>query len=114
LTFFNIVNVSRNDTGDVELRTVDTLDAVTPPWDFVVANINPVVVAQEAAKVVALLAPGGTYVCTGIPIEREDAVLEALSEAGFDGIVPRPSGEWIGFVREFSSMTVRSPMTPRP
>ncbi|MFO8079708.1 MAG: 50S ribosomal protein L11 methyltransferase [Armatimonadota bacterium] len=91
-------NVRRNDTGAVELRTVDTLDAIEPPWDFVVANINPVVVTQEAAKVAALLAPGGTYVCTGIPIEREGSVLEALREAGFDGIVPRPSGEWIGFV----------------
>ncbi len=92
-------NVRRNEvSGAVELRTVDTLDDVEGPWDFVVANINPVVIARESAAVADLLAPGGTYVCTGIPIERETAVLEALREAGFDGITPRPSGEWIGFV----------------
>lgn len=92
-------NVGRNEAQQgVELQIVDTLDAVEPPWDLVVANINPVIVAREARRVVELLAVGGTYICTGIPIEREGMVLDALREAGFEGIVPRPSGEWIGFV----------------
>ncbi len=92
-------NVLRNEAGErVELRVVDTLSALEAPWDVVVANINPVVIAQESARVAELLAPDGIYVCTGIPIEQEGSVLEALREAGFEQIVPRPSGEWIGFV----------------
>ena len=92
-------NVRRNDAVEtVELRTIDSLSAVEPPWDLIVANINPVIVAREAGRVAELLAVGGTYVCTGIPVEREGSVLEALREAGFEGIVPRTSGEWIGFV----------------
>ncbi|MGI5817010.1 MAG: 50S ribosomal protein L11 methyltransferase [Armatimonadota bacterium] len=92
-------NVRLNEVGDtVQLRVIDNLSAIEPPWDVVVANINPVVVMQEAGRVTELLRPGGTYICTGIPIEREGTVLEALRDAGFDGIVPRPTGEWIGFV----------------
>jgi ribosomal protein L11 methyltransferase len=92
-------NVRRNEAQDaVELQVIDTLASVEPQWDVVVANINPVVVAGEADRVAELLAPGGTYICTGIPIERETDVLEALRAAGFEQIVPRPSGEWIGFV----------------
>lgn len=92
-------NVRRNEVGEtVTLRCSDGLSAVEPPWEMIVANINPVIVAREAARVARLLAPGGVYVCTGIPIERELAVLEALRDAGFEQIVPRPSGEWIGFV----------------
>jgi ribosomal protein L11 methyltransferase len=94
-----VENVARNEVIDrVELRVIDTLAAIDPPWDFVVANINPVVIANEAQRVAELLAPTGMYVCTGIPIEREADVLEALRAAGFEDIVPRPSGEWIGFV----------------
>jgi len=92
-------NVDRNHVADmVELRVIDTLGEIEPPWDFVVANINPVVITRESGLVAELLAPDGIYVCTGIPIEREGDVLEALRDAGFGGIVPRPSGEWIGFV----------------
>ncbi len=92
-------NLRRNEVATaVTLRELDGLDALQPPWDLVVANINPVIVAREAGRVKELLAPGGTYICTGIPIEREGLVLEALREAGFAQIVPRPSEEWIGFV----------------
>ncbi len=92
-------NVLRNETeGVVTLRELDSLSELQPPWDLVVANINPVIVACEAAHVRELLAVGGTYICTGIPIEGEGLVLDALREAGFQQIVPRPSEEWIGFI----------------
>jgi ribosomal protein L11 methyltransferase len=91
-------NVRRNDVADtVELRIVDTLGAIEPPWDMVVANINPVIVNRESARVAELLAPDGVYVCTGIPIEREGEVLEALRQADF-AATPRITGEWVGFV----------------
>lgn len=91
-------NVRRNEVADsVELRTIDTLSAVEPPWEMVVANINPVIVTRESGRVAEMLAPGGIYICTGIPIEREGEVLESLRQADF-AVVPRVSGEWIGFV----------------
>lgn len=92
-------NIRRNEVAEtVTLRQLDNLADLEPPWDVVVANINPVIVAREAERVRELLAVGGRYICTGIPVEREEMVLEALRGAGFEQIVPRPSGEWIGFV----------------
>jgi len=92
-------NILRNEAADaVTLRELDSLSELEPPWDLVVANINPVIVACEAARVKALLAVGGTYICTGVPIEGEALVLDALREAGFEQIIPRPCEEWIGFV----------------
>jgi ribosomal protein L11 methyltransferase len=92
-------NVALNEVTDrVKLEAADNLDDVDGGLDLVVANINPIVVATEAARVAQLLRPGGTYICTGIPLSREGRVLEALREAPFKGILPRPKGEWIGFV----------------
>lgn len=94
-----VENVARNEVSDrVALRELDNLDDLEAGFDLVLANINPVIVAQKAAQVRELLLPGGTYICTGIPIEQEGLVLEALREAGFEQMVPRPSAEWIGFV----------------
>jgi ribosomal protein L11 methyltransferase len=94
-----VENVARNEVAEsVALRELDNVDDLDPGFDLILANINPVIVAQKAAQVRELLLPGGTYICTGIPIEQEGLVLEALREAGFEQIVPRPSAEWIGFV----------------
>ncbi len=92
-------NAQRNDVADtVEFVVGDTLETVAGPWDVIMANINPLLVTREAQRVFELLAPGGTYICTGIPFNREAAVLELLRDTGFNQIVPRPSGEWVGFV----------------
>ncbi len=92
-------NVRNNGLEDVVTTHVgDSLTVAEPGWNIVIANINPVVVAQIAEDVARILEPGGTYICTGIPINREARVLEALREERFDGITPRISGDWIGFI----------------
>ncbi len=91
-------NVRRNEVDDrVEIAVAGSLAAIRPGWDFIVANINPVIVAREAANAKRLLPPGGCYLCTGIPISREMEVLEALRAEDLEA-VPRPRGEWTGFV----------------
>ena len=91
-------NVERNEVAEiVSLEVAGSLDAIEPRWDLVVANINPVIVVRETPDAVRILRPGGCYLCTGIPISREMEVLEALRAADLE-IMPRPCGEWIGFV----------------
>lgn len=91
-------NAVGNDVHEVvSVAVAGSLDAVRPGWDLIVANINPVIVTREAPRAAEILRPGGCYLCTGIPFSREAEVLDALWEADFE-IVPRPAGEWVGFV----------------
>ncbi len=92
-------NVHLNGVDDcVTVRVGDGLADVGSGWALILANISPPVVAREAPAALRALRPGGAYVCAGIPVSREHEVLEALREVGFDGILPRMKGDWIGFV----------------
>lgn len=92
-------NIARNKVADrVEVREGATLAGLPGGQDLVLANVSPPVVTAEASKARALLKAGGAYVAAGIPIGREDEVLEALRAVGFGGIVPRELGEWVAFV----------------
>ncbi|MEA3401387.1 MAG: 50S ribosomal protein L11 methyltransferase [Armatimonadota bacterium] len=92
-------NVRRNEVAErVVVCEMDGLAGVEPGWDAVVANIAPGVVAREAPAAARVLRPGGVYICTGVPLSREDEVLEALRSARFQGVVPRISGDWVGYV----------------
>ena len=52
-------------------------------YDIVLANIVADVIIPLAALAPAFLAPGGTFVCSGIIDGREDEVADALTRAGF-------------------------------
>ncbi|MGD9496435.1 MAG: 50S ribosomal protein L11 methyltransferase [Armatimonadota bacterium] len=92
-------NVRRNAVEErVTVRRAEDLTAVGCGWALVLANISPPLVVREAPAALRALRPGGAYVCAGIPLSREQEVLEALREVGFEGIVPRIKGEWISYV----------------
>lgn len=92
-------NAARNEVADrVQVQQGATLAGLPDGQDLILANVSPPVVVAEAPNALAILRPGGAYVCAGIPISREGEVLEALREVGFGGIVPRELGEWVAFV----------------
>ena len=64
------------------------------PYDVVVANIVADVIIPLAALAPAFLAPGGTFVCSGIIDGREDEVAAALTRAGFTVTAHDTLEEW--------------------
>jgi ribosomal protein L11 methyltransferase len=53
------------------------------PFDTVLANLIAGILVELAPKLAAELVPGGTLITSGIFIDREPAVREALEAAGF-------------------------------
>lgn len=63
-------------------------------YDIVLANIVADVIIPLAALAPAFLAPGGTFVCSGIIDGREDEVAAALTRAGFTVTAHDTLEEW--------------------
>ena len=63
-------------------------------YDIVLANIVADVIIPLTALAPAFLAPGGTFVCSGIIDGREDEVAAALTRAGFTVTAHDTLEEW--------------------
>lgn len=64
-------------------------------YDLVLANIVADVIIALAPKIPPLLAPGGTYITSGIITERGDEVKAACGEAGLSLLTESQSGDWL-------------------
>ena len=83
----------RANTVAVDLRT-GSVDAVTGPFDVVVANVLTHTIIELADQLVAAVAPGGHLVTSGIGAERAGRVADALTAAGLAETAVRVRGEW--------------------
>ena len=63
-------------------------------FDMVAANIVSDVIIDLAADMKKYLKKGGSLVCSGIIVEREKEVEEALIEAGFENLRLKHKNEW--------------------
>lgn len=89
-------NVQRNGcAGKVEVRQGDLLEVVDRKADVVVANIIADVICGLAAPAKTCVKEGGLFICSGIANEREEKVLAALHEAGYEEPDIRRKGEWV-------------------
>ena len=66
-------------------------------WDVVLANIVADVIIPLAPRVRGLLAPGGTFLCSGIIEGRAAEVEAALAAAGLELLEKREDGGWFAF-----------------
>ena len=88
-------NVRRNGfSGVIRAREGDLLERVDEVADVVVANIIADVIVHLCGPVKKHIAPGGTYICSGIAREKKDEVIGALRLAGYGEMEILDEGEW--------------------
>lgn len=88
-------NAARNRVGD-RIRVLHSGDLETvrsPPADLVLANILSNVLIELAPRLLALTAPGGRLVLSGILADQTEAVAKAFAGA-VDFEVPLLRGDW--------------------
>lgn len=88
-------NVARNGLEDrVSVRKGDLMAGVDYDADIIVANLMADLVIKLAPAAAAQLKSGGIFITSGILDIKEEAVTEAVSQAGFDIIEVLADGEW--------------------
>ena len=88
-------NIERNGLfGRVHAQVGDLVKGIDTQADVVFANIIADAVIMLSRAVRAHMKPGGVFICSGIILEREQDVLDALSEAGFTVDRIEHRGEW--------------------
>ena len=88
-------NIERNGLSDrVHAQVGDLVKGIDTQADVVFANIIADAVIMLSRAVRAHMKPGGVFICSGIILEREQEVLDALSEAGFTVDRIEHRGEW--------------------
>jgi ribosomal protein L11 methyltransferase len=83
------------DPGTWRVSTADLVDAVTGPYDFVVANILSEVILTLLEDVGTVLRPGGIFLCSGIIEENRDAVERKMKAVGFTILETRDRASWV-------------------
>lgn len=88
-------NIERNGLSDrVRAQAGDLVKGIDTQADVVFANIIADAVIMLSRAVRAHMKPGGVFICSGIILEREQEVHDALSEAGFTVDRIEHRGEW--------------------
>jgi len=70
------------------------------PFDLVAANLIASVLIALAAELAAELRPGGRLLASGIFVDREVAVREALEDAGLRVLRREAEGDWVALEAE--------------
>jgi len=72
-------------------------------FDIVVANILAEIIVPLTRVIGENLRPGGIFISSGILTEKEDMVIKALEEEGFEVLEVTRSGEWSGITAKNAS-----------
>ncbi|MFV0414280.1 MAG: 50S ribosomal protein L11 methyltransferase [Oscillospiraceae bacterium] len=73
----------------------DLAEKTSGKYDIITANIVADAIIRLAPAIPGLLAPGGTFVASGIIREREAGVLAALRQQGLQNIAPLYKNGWV-------------------
>jgi ribosomal protein L11 methyltransferase len=88
-------NVRRNHCGEwVSIETGDLTKGLDVKAQIVVANLVAELVMGLASSVRPCLASGGVFISSGILIEKEQAVVSALEQQGFEILEILEKGDW--------------------
>ena len=92
-------NIETNGVADrIRVQEGDLLDrAEDAQCDICVANIIADIVLRFAAPLKAHIRPDGLFICSGIILERQEEVRNALLDAGYEILDAPATGEWAAF-----------------
>jgi ribosomal protein L11 methyltransferase len=93
-------NLTQNniDMSSVSLMCADLVSDVTKAFEVVVANILAEVILGLLDDVVAVVKPGGLFICSGIIKSMQSKVAEKMTSCGFDVLEQRQEGDWVALV----------------
>jgi len=95
-----IANARHNRVGKRVRARDGSIPSDEGPFDTVLANLIAGVLVQHAATLADELVPGGTLIASGIFIDREPEVRDALEPAGFRIIRRYHETDWVAMVAE--------------
>ncbi|MGE5629119.1 MAG: 50S ribosomal protein L11 methyltransferase [Solirubrobacterales bacterium] len=95
-------NVKYNNVENIEILHGNLLDVVTGKADIVVANIIADIIMLIVEDVKKCINKGGYFISSGIIKERQDDVVEKLTEAGFEIVENNVDGEWAAIVAKYN------------
>lgn len=88
-------NGERNDVMDIaRFQIGDLTEGVDFQADVVVANLLTHLVLRLSPDIPKHMLPGGRYVTSGILVEQEASVVQALEELGFTVLETAEKGDW--------------------
>jgi ribosomal protein L11 methyltransferase len=92
-----LANAAANDLAGRVTATQGSLPSspAGDPYPLVVANLVAAVLVELAPRLAAHLAPGGTLLTSGIIVERQGEVEEALRAAGLQIAERLRDGDWV-------------------
>jgi len=90
----DLLGLLKSDAHEAAIRQEAGL-GVSLPVDLVVANILAEILVLFVDDVYEALKPGGYYIASGIISQKEELVIEALGQAGFDVIQRNAEQDWI-------------------
>ncbi len=82
-------------SGRFHVEIGDLSDKASGQYDLITANIVANAIKQLAPQIPALLAPGGTFIASGIIDEREEEVAQAIRAAGLAVREIRRDNGWV-------------------
>lgn len=92
-------NASLNDLEDkMEIKKGNLLDVVKGRADLIVSNIIAEIIVDEIKNLKNHMDKGGIFITSGIIKEREQMVIDALEENGFEIIDELEKNNWVAIV----------------
>lgn len=89
-------NAERNGMVDAIDMVHGSVDAFPGPFDTILMNILAEIIATLLPETVTRLKPDGTLLLSGIIMEREPMIAEALAENHLDVVERLVMGDWLG------------------
>jgi ribosomal protein L11 methyltransferase len=106
-------NLPLNPTArPVTFEAGDFRSAALSAADVVVANLTGALLARSAARLIALVAPGGTLVVSGLLVQERAEVASSLGALHLDGV--REEDGWLALVYRRPGATGEKNVTSSP
>ena len=83
-----------NCENKIEVRCGNLVDGIDFKADIVVANLMADLVMLLSSHVMPHIKKDGIYISSGILVEKEETVCDAIRDGGFDIIEIREDGMW--------------------